>query len=369
MAEEVAGVSAGPLIQDLVPIDKDGNNSDPKWNAMVAVMAKNNRLGKHFASPPFNSVLGTGTYGKVWRAKHISGNVFAVKNLRTKAAAREREVFANLQRRQHPCIVNLYHVQDFADTDTCSLVMELCEGGDLMNEIKRVRGLGPYVTPARSQIWMGQVFLGLEHMHMGTETLFRDLKPGNILLDAQGNVKLADFGVSRVGTESAGLWTFGNPSGSPGYVAPEILRQESYNSKADLYSFGVLLWVMHSGGLRQYSDPQPPTDARKMGRTSAGGPDYSALFGDCKLLQMQVEDVSGETAPAITCPVQDLVLRLIQESAADRLDHAGVREHPFFSELCLPPPGADPETVVVWQTGFGGRAIQLDAQAEDIGGD
>lgn len=355
-----------PLVQDLVPIDND-EGEDAQWNKMKDVMAKQGRLGKHYASPPANSILGSGTYGKVWRAKHTSGNLFAVKNLRTKAAGREREVFAQLQQKPHPCIVNLYHVQDFEDNDTCSLVMELCQGGDLMGQIKRVRELGPYETPARSQLWMGQVFLGLEHMHMNSETLFRDLKPGNILLDAQGNVKLADFGVSRVGTQSSGAWTFGNPSGSPGYVAPEILRQEPYSAKADLYSFGVLLWVMHTGGLRQYQDPQPPTNARQMGRT-ASGPDYAALFGDFRLMQLQVEDQSGEKAPAITGAAQDLVMKLVQEGPDDRLDHAGVRGHPFIAELCLPAPGADVETVVAWQTTFGERASAQE-EADDMGGD
>lgn len=369
MAEDTAPVVPVPglRIEELVPIDRHGN-FDAKWNVMTPVMIKAGRLGKHFSSPPANTILGSGTYGKVWRAKHsATGACFAVKNLRARAAAREREVFAHLQTSPHPYVVSLFHVQDFADTNSCSLVMDLCSGGDLMERMKHVRRRGTYSPPAQSRMWMAQVYLGLEHMHSSSACLFRDLKPPNVLLDAQDKVKLSDFGVSRVGTESCGTWTFGNPAGSPGYVAPEILKQEEYNYQADLYSFGVLLWVVLSGGLSEYEDPQPPSNIRNMRRTPQG-PDYSALFEDFRLLRSQAEDVSGTLAPAVLGDGQDLVLRLVVEKAGDRLDHAGVREHPYLSVLNLPSADAGFETITAWHD-MQSELVVRSAPEEDIGGD
>ncbi|CAE8664340.1 unnamed protein product [Polarella glacialis] len=118
--------------------------------------------------------------------------------------------------------------------------------------------------------WLAQIFLGLEHMHLEMDTLLRDLKPENVVLSASGCAKLTDFGFGRFGVESSGCWSFGMPSGSPGYVSPEVLHRESYDSRADLYSFGVLAWVMLTGGVTIGSEPVPP-----MGRPRYGG-DFQA---------------------------------------------------------------------------------------------
>merc|ERR1712232_509417 len=135
--------------------------------------------------------------------------------------------------------------------------MEFATNGDLnsvlKNRKKRCFEEGrTYTPPGSAHEWTAHIFLGLEHMHRRMDTLLRDLKPDNVVLDRHWVAKLTDFGFGRIGCESTtGTWSFGMPTGSPGYVAPEIPRNRAYNYKADLYSFGVLVWVMLTGGTQE----------------------------------------------------------------------------------------------------------------------
>merc|ERR1711988_1036002 len=115
-------------------------------------------------------------------------------------------------------------------------------------------------------------------MHLRMDTLLRDLKPENCVLTSTGRVKITDFGFGRFGVEAQGRWSFGIPTGSPGYVAPEILRKMEYDYRVDLYSLGVLVWVVLTGGLTTSIDPVPPTG--RMRRQM----DFDAYLQDWKLL-------------------------------------------------------------------------------------
>merc|ERR1719329_870345 len=181
------------------------------------------------------------------------------------------------------------------------MIMELCAGGDLQTACKRERMAA--ITEGRrdcppiyADVWLGQVLLALEHLHLETQCLIRDLKPANVLLDVREEcAKLADFGLGRVGVESPGTWTLGGPTGTPGYVSPEILLRERYDFRADLYSYGVLMWVMATGGVTQYQSPQPPSNARQM-----RGNDFPILNEDWRLLR---ETVSKADGGAVAPPV------------------------------------------------------------------
>mmetsp|Transcript_52753 Transcript_52753/g.122772 ORF Transcript_52753/g.122772 Transcript_52753/m.122772 type:complete len:762 (+) Transcript_52753:2-2287(+) len=298
------------------------------------------------------AVLGEGSYGLVWRAQdRKTGQWYAVKNIRTQrgstsVATRECDVADFIRIRPHPCLVTLHLVHNFADAGLYALVMEFCPGGDVLDRIRAAREAGrkrsSYQPPSQSLRWIGQVFLGLEHMHCRMDTLLRDLKPENVVLTADGRTKLTDFGFGRFGVEAPGRWSFGIPSGSPGYVAPEILTMEKYDERVDLYSFGVLIWVLLTGGVTNLPDPQPP-----MGRMRHGK-DFQAHYQDHKLLAACVRQPERNHARPLSSDERDFVLHLIDRRPEARMKHPQIRKHRLLQGLSLPVYDAPRSVVDAW---------------------
>ena len=99
-------------------------------------------------------------------------------------------------------------------------------------------------TEEMSMFYLAQILLGLEELH-NKNIIYRDLKPENILLDQKGNVKLADFGLSKVCVSKKSIAY--SLCGTAEYVAPEIIQGKGYNQSADWFSFGSLAYDMLTG--------------------------------------------------------------------------------------------------------------------------
>lgn len=198
---------------------------------------------------------------------------------------------------------------------------------------------------ALARYWVGQVFLGLEHMHLRMDTLLRDLKPENCVLTDDGRVKLTDFGFGRFGVESQGRWSFGIPTGSPGYVAPEILRKAEYDSRVDLYSLGVLTWLCFTGGITNSPEPVPPLG--RMRRQM----DFEAHLQDWLLLAQCVANPEQHHSIPLPEDVRDFVSHLTYQRPDNRLRHKDIREHKFMQPLELPNFDAQPQAVQAWING------------------
>lgn len=126
------------------------------------------------------------------------------------------------------------------------IIMEYWEGGDISQLIKKCKEKNQYLP--EDQIWkiFTQIILALHECH-GRETgkiLHRDIKPGNLFLDLNNNVKLGDFGLSRImGKES--LYAYTNV-GTPYYMSPEQINEQKYNEKSDIWSTGCILYEIAS---------------------------------------------------------------------------------------------------------------------------
>lgn len=329
--------------EDIEPVDKDGK---PIFHMHV------------WASdgPPKESILGKGTYGSVWRArdKH-TGNLFAVKSIKVQrrkimdVAMRECEVAEKLRTYPHPCVVRLFHVYH-EEMQTYNLVMEFCPGGDLAGAVSKMhvkRGVGNYQPPAKALQWISQMFLGLEHLHTAMNTLLRDVKPENVVLNDREHAKHTDFGFSKLSAQSDGTQTFGVPPGTPAYVAPEVLKCERYDYRADLYSFGVVVWVLLSGGIWDGGDfPLPPCNKYSM-------MNLKPLLHNWELIEKGMRDgntlgvppIHGETA-------KDFISMLIRRGdKPSGATHADVRAHPYLARANIPSLGSTFQEITLWMDG------------------
>jgi len=120
------------------------------------------------------------------------------------------------------------------------LAMELCAGGDLLNYVRKRKKL----EESEAKVLFKQIIQGLGHIHK-RRILHRDIKLDNILLDGKGRVKIADFGVSKLVKPGDVMH---EQSGTPAYIAPEILKEEGYAGfRADIWSAGVVFFAMLCG--------------------------------------------------------------------------------------------------------------------------
>jgi len=143
-----------------------------------------------------------------------------------------------LLRLRHQSVVKLY--ETFETKRHMLLAMELCAGGDLLNYVRKRKKL----DEVSCKVIFRQIIQGLGYIHR-KRILHRDIKLDNILLDGNGNVKIADFGVSKLVRPGDVMH---EQSGTPAYIAPEILKEEGYAGfKADIWSAGVVLYAMLCG--------------------------------------------------------------------------------------------------------------------------
>jgi serine/threonine protein kinase len=256
-------------------------------------------------------VIGKGSFGKVMLArKRDSGRVYALKVLSKQAIADRKQVGHTLTERlvlgqiSHPFIVGLRYA--FQTKDKLYFVLDYCAGGELFFHL----GKEGRFHEGRAKFYAAQIILALEHVH-SKGVVYRDLKPENVLLDENGNVKLTDFGLSKEGVTAVdeGASSF---CGTPEYLAPEILNRRGHGRAVDWWSLGALLYEMVTGWPPFYST------------------DRAELF---ELIRNKPLDLSE--AAYLTPEAADILQRLLAKNPKDRLgcserDAEEVKSHPFF---------------------------------------
>ncbi|XP_051137044.1 CBL-interacting serine/threonine-protein kinase 1 [Andrographis paniculata] len=207
---------------------------------------KGMRLGKY----ALGRTLGEGNFGKVKYAKNSeSGQPFAIKILEKyrildlKITEQIKREIATLKLLKHPNVVRLYEV--LASKTKIYMVLEYVNGGELF---ERIASKGKFVE-AEARGLFQQLIDGVSYCH-SKGVFHRDLKLENVLIDASGNIKITDFGLSALPQHFRDDGLLHTTCGSPNYVAPEILSNKGYDGAAsDTWSCGVILYVILTGFL------------------------------------------------------------------------------------------------------------------------
>lgn len=267
---------------------------------------KKDDCNKHYK---FGKVLGSGSFATVKLAEHrTEGSKWAVKCIekgslsKEDADALEIEVDV-LGKVKHPNIVELKEIFDCPKV--FYLVMELMEGGELFDRIVEKE----HYTEKEAQLVVTDLAHALDYCHE-MNVVHRDLKPENLLYkskSADAKIKIADFGLAKLLSDESMMMK--TACGTPGYVAPEILESKAYNSKVDMWSLGVILYILLCGFPPFYDDNNAKLFAQiKSGRFSYPKEYWKNVSDDAK----------------------DLINNLLVVDPAKRLDAKGVLNHKWI---------------------------------------
>ena len=192
--------------------------------------------------------LGKGTYGTVNLVKQrVNGRLYAQKQFKkaslvlykklVEQTKTERQILESVNR--HPFVVKLYYA--FQDCEKLYLILEYGQGGELFTHLNTEKMFSERVAA----FYMAEMVLAISHLHNELGVVYRDLKPENCLLDADGHLLLTDFGLSKVAVEP----TEGCNSmlGTVEYMAPEVIQGKKYGKAVDWWSFGALGFDLMTG--------------------------------------------------------------------------------------------------------------------------
>uniref|UniRef100_A0A2P2I6Y8 non-specific serine/threonine protein kinase n=1 Tax=Hirondellea gigas TaxID=1518452 RepID=A0A2P2I6Y8_9CRUS len=318
MSGGVGGTAGG---QDRDDEDEDDDSGDPDANSGVEYLQAptgTTSMGpykkkKKLSLDSFEllSGLGKGTFGRVVLAREKStGNIYAIKMLRKDVILEKDEVEHTLtenrvlQRIDHPFLMYLKY--SFTTKDRLCFVLEYVNGGELFHHLTKER----LFSEERTKFYGAEICLALSYLHR-CNIIYRDLKLENLLIDEQGHIKVADFGLCKENM------SYGNTTrtfcGTPEYLAPEVLEENDYGRSVDWWGYGVCLYEMMVGRLPFFDS------------------DHQTLF------QLIVYE-EARFPRTISPEARELLRSLLVKNPHQRLgggvrDAAEVQEHPFYSNM------------------------------------
>ncbi|KAK4893863.1 hypothetical protein LTR27_007889 [Elasticomyces elasticus] len=259
--------------------------------------------------------LGKGAFGTVHLVKQqASGRLYAQKQFKKATLTvhkrlidqtrTERTILESVNR--HPFVVKLYYA--FQDHEKLYLILEYAQGGELFHHLAMERMFSEEVAA----FYMAEMVLALEHLHHNVRVIYRDLKPENCLLDAEGHLLLTDFGLSKVSLEEDERAN--SVLGTIEYMAPEVIQGEGYDFTVDWWSLGAIGFDLLTGS--------PPF----------GGNNHAKIQQNILKQKLQLPYFLGPDA-------KDLLTRLLRKEPGKRLGGTTSKElkvlkaHRFFRKI------------------------------------
>lgn len=194
--------------------------------------------------------LGEGTFAKVKFARNLeTGENVAIKILDKEKVLKHKMIgqikreISTMKLIRHPNVIRMFEVM--ASKTKIYIVMEFVTGGELFDKIASKGRL----KEDEARKYFQQLINAVDYCH-SRGVYHRDLKPENLLLDASGVLKVSDFGLSALPQQVREDGLLHTTCGTPNYVAPEVINNKGYDgAKADLWSCGVILFVLMAGYL------------------------------------------------------------------------------------------------------------------------
>lgn len=249
-------------------------------------------------------IVGQGTFATVWEARNIITNCpCACKQVQLdqinsevlNSITREIEILKILD---HPLIPDLYEVIE--TPESIYIFMEYLENGTLLEYINRNK----IVPESKARLIFIQLITVLDYLHNEKKVVHRDIKAENILLDANDNIRLIDFGLSNVMNQyTSALHT---ACGSSAYAAPEMLLGKPYTQAADIWSAGVVLFAMACSSLP---------------------------FEDANMTRLIDKVLNSEPnfASSVGYNLRDLISKMLTKDPNARISLEGIKAHPWVT--------------------------------------
>ncbi|KAK8878234.1 hypothetical protein M9Y10_004999 [Tritrichomonas musculus] len=253
-------------------------------------------------------LIGEGSYTKIFKARHITLQCFVALKVFSKESPNKAEIMrhfntemAILSKLKHPFIIELFEV---IENDHCkAMVLEYIEKGTLLSYINKVHK----IKEETSKRIYSQLISIFTYLHEEMKIVHCDIKLENILIDRHNNIRLIDFGFASEFVNSSPQLTQTN--GSPSYVAPEIIKGYKYNSAVDIWSSGIILYILLVGKL--------------------------PFFGDTISSQLNNILVSEPEIPQdISQSAKDLIMKLLIKDPLERISLFDIKKHRWIMMEC-----------------------------------
>ncbi|KAJ0247061.1 Protein kinase domain-containing protein [Hirschfeldia incana] len=299
-------------------------------------IARATSLPKERTNPPqplilgryeMGKLLGHGTFAKVYLARNLKTHesvaikvIDKEKVLKDGLIAHIKREISILRRVRHPNIVQLFEVM--ATKSKIYFVMEYVRGGELFNKVAKGR-----LKEEAARRYFQQLVSAVTFCH-ARGVYHRDIKPENLLLDEMGNLKVSDFGLSAVSDQMRQDGLFHTFCGTPAYVAPEVLARRGYDAaKVDVWSCGVVLFVLMAGYLRFHDRNQGRLTARASGAVEQDGADRNVMAMYKKIYRGEFR-CPRWFSPELT----RLMSRVLETNPEKRFTFAEVMEDSWFKK-------------------------------------
>ena len=254
-------------------------------------------------------LIGGGSFGKVYKVKQKNtGKIYAMKILNKsyliqKKLLRYAITECNvLKKSDCPFILKLHY--SFQTPENFYMILDYCPIGDLSIQIQI-----NLFEEDEAKFYIAELILAIEYLHK-RDIIYRDLKPENILIDADGHIKLADFGLAKENVKNdIPNKTF---CGSPQYLSPEMLSKEGTTKASDIYGIGAILFEMVTGSPPFYSQ-------------------------DVDLMYKNISENNLMFPEVVSDELKDLLRKMLDKNPKKRIgignDKQDLKSHPFFSDI------------------------------------